>query len=150
MPTANSPRTPKAWEPAYAKYAENDAWLTGDTKTLQKLHSGGSGQATHMYSGTPHRGGLAGVASSMIWGRPVPGGQQRIRFHVPIAADLATLASDVQYSTPTETTFAGDEKGDQKAQQRLDDLMNSDETHAMFNAQGEITYALGATAIIHR
>lgn len=150
MPAANSPWPPKAWAPAYAQYAENDAWLTGDTKTLQSIYSGGRAQATHMHGGTPHRGGLAGAMSSMIWGRPVPPGQQRTRFHVPIAADLATLASDVQYSAPPETTFAGDEKRDQKAQQRLDDLMNSDEAYAMFNAQGEIKSALGATAIIPR
>ena len=50
MPAANTPWTPKAWEAAYAQYAENDAWLTGDTKTLTSLY-GGQSSATHTRGG---------------------------------------------------------------------------------------------------
>ena len=150
MPAANSPWPPKAWAPAYAQYAENDAWLTGDTKTLQQLYTGSSGQATHQHGGTPHKGGLVGAASRLFWGRPVPANESRTRLHVPAAADLATLASDLQYSEPPETVFAGDDKRQQASQDRLDLIMNSDELHATLNSMGEIKAALGATIVIPR
>jgi A118 family predicted phage portal protein len=150
MPAANTPWPPPAWADAYAQYAENDAWLTGDTRALASIYGAQGGGATHTRHGQARRGGLAGAMSTMIWGRPVPAGQQRTRLHVPIPADLATLASDLQYSDPPETSFAGDEQHDEKALARLDGLMNSDEAHAMFNSQGEIKSALGATVIIPR
>ncbi|UOQ58106.1 phage portal protein [Leucobacter allii] len=149
MPAANSPWPPKAWQPAYAQYEENDAWLTGDTTTLQKLYRGE--QATHTRRGQPLRGGLVGAASRFMWGRPVPAGEHRTRVHLPLAADLATLASDLQYSDPPVTDFAdGQEQVTELAQARLDDILNGDAHHAMLNSMGEIKSALGATVIIPR
>ncbi|QYM76922.1 phage portal protein [Leucobacter luti] len=149
MPAANTPWPPKAWAPAYAQYAENDAWLTGDTKTLATLYSG-QGGATHTRAGQAHRGGLVGTMARAFWGRPVAAGESRTRLHVPAPADLATLASDLQYSDPPVTNFLGDAKAEPVAKARLDLLMNSDEAHATFNAQGEIKSALGATIILPR
>ena len=88
--------------------------------------------------------------SRALWGRPVASGESRTRLHVPAPADLATLASDLQYSDPPVTSFLGDTKVDPAAKARLDLLMNSDEAHATFNAQGEIKSALGATIILPR
>lgn len=149
MPAANTPWPPKAWAPAYAQYAENDAWLTGDTKTLASLYSG-QGGATHTRAGQAHRGGVVGAMSRAFWGRPVAAGESRTRLHVPAPADLATLASNLQYSDPPVTNFLGDTKVEPAAKARLDLLMNSDEAHATFNAQGEIKSALGATIILPR
>ncbi|QIK64158.1 phage portal protein [Leucobacter viscericola] len=152
MPAANAPWPPKEWAPAYDQYAENDAWLTGDVKTLQTLYTGQQG-ATHTHNGAPYRGGIAGVASRLFWGRPVPQGEQRTRLHVPAAADLATLASDLQYSDPPVTDFAEVTDGatvNDKARTRLDLIMNSDDTHATLNSMGEVKSALGASIIIPR
>lgn len=149
MPAANTPWPPKAWAPAYAQYAENDAWLTGDTKALERLYVGGRG-ATHQRAGIPHSGGLVGAASRLFWGRPSPQGEQRTRLHVPIPADLATLASDLQYSDPPVTTIEGDEKPDSAAQARADEILNSEPHHAMLNSMGEIKSALGASVIVPR
>lgn len=149
MPGPNTPWPPKEWAPAYAQYAENDAWLTGDVKRLQELYRGEQG-ATHTRNGVPHRGGLAGIAQRMFWGRPVPAGEQRTRLHVPAAGDLATLASDLQYSDPPVTSFAGDEQPNDVAQARLDEIMNSDDLHATLNSMGEVKSALGASIIIPR
>ncbi|WP_449278006.1 hypothetical protein [Leucobacter sp. GX24907] len=150
MPAANSPWPPKAWTDAYAQYAENDAWLTGDTKTLASIYSA-SGGATHTRAGVPHRGGLVGGLSRFMWGRPAPANEGRTRLHVPIPADLATLASDLQYSDPPETTIAeGAEKSTELAQQRVDTILNGDAHHAMLNSMGEIKSALGASVIVPR
>lgn len=151
MPAANTPWPPKAWASAYAQYEENDAWLTGDTKTLQKLYRGEQGNATHTRNGQALRGGLVGAASRFMWGRPVPAGEHRTRVHLPLPADLATLASDLQYSDPPVTAFAdGQDAPAEAAQHRLDDLLNSDQHHAMLNSMGEIKSALGATIVIPR
>ncbi len=151
MPVANSPWPPKTWAPAYAQYAENDAWLTGDTKALAAIYGGQGGSATHTRAGAPHKGGIVGAASRLFWGRPAPANEGRTRLHVPIPADLATLASDLQYSDPPVTTLAeADEKPSEKAEQRLDEILNSDDHHAMLNSMGEIKSALGATVIVPR
>lgn len=150
MPAANTPWPPNAWAPAYAQYAENDAWLTGDTKALAGLY-GGQGGATHTRAGVAHRGGLVGAASRLMWGRPIPAGEQRTRVHLPIPADLATLASDLQYSDPPVTSIAdGGNKVDEKTTARLDLILNSDSHHAMLNSMGEIKSALGATVVLPR
>ena len=56
-----------------------------------------------------------------MWGRPLPPNEQRTRLHLPIPADLATLASALQSSDPPVTSFAeGDEKPSKDAQQPPD------------------------------
>ena len=147
MPAASSPWPPKAWAGAFTQYAENDAWLTGDTTALARMYGGQA--ATHSRDGVPYRGGLLGAMSRAFWGRPAPANEGRTRLHVPVPADLATLASDLQYSDPPETSIAGD-KATELAKARLDVIMNSDEHHAMLNSMGEIKSALGATVIIPR
>ena len=150
MPAANTPWPPKPWNIAYDQYAENDAWLTGDTKALATIYGNASG-ATHMRAGQPHRGGLVGAASRLFWGRPAPANEQRTRLHLPIPADLATLASDLQYSDPPVTAFAeSDETPTSAAEERLNEILNDDSHHAMLNSMGEIKSALGATIIIPR
>lgn len=148
MPAANTPWPPTAWAPAYAQYAENDAWLTGDTKTLATIYSGQNRQATHTRAGVAHRGGLVGAASRFMWGRPVPANEHRTRVHLPIPADLATLASDLQYSDPPVTSLT--DEGNERTQERVDLILNSDDHHAVLNSMGEIKSALGATTIIPR
>lgn len=150
MPAANSAWPPKAWQPAYAQYAENDAWLTGDVKTLERMYAGGRA-ATHQRAGVPYSGGIVGAATRLFWGRPAPANEQRTRLHVPIPADLATLASDLQYSDPPVTSLAeSSEKAAGKAEARLDEILNSDDHHAMLNSMGEIKSALGATVVVPR
>lgn len=69
MPAENTLWPPKTWAPAYKQYAENDAWLTGDTKAIASIY-GNSGQTTHSRAGVAHRGGIVGAVSRMFWGRP--------------------------------------------------------------------------------
>ncbi|KKI18723.1 MULTISPECIES: phage portal protein [unclassified Leucobacter] len=151
MPGPNSPWPPKAWQPAYDQYALNDAWLTGDVAAIARFAGNDQQAATHRHNGTGHRGGIVGAASRMFWGRPVGDGE-RSRVHLPIPADLATLASDLQYSDPPVTSFAetGETTPTDAAQARLDDILNSDAHHAMLNSMGEIKSALGASIIVPR
>ncbi|TFC92051.1 MULTISPECIES: capsid protein [Cryobacterium] len=156
LPAANTAWPPAPWDLAYRAYAENEAWYLGDTDALEKIYRRAE-QGDYSRRGTPMRGGIVGTASRMFWGRPVPAGQTRTRLHIPAAADLSTLSSDLLFSEPPEVQLAVAEvsgasasilvAGPSKEQQRLDLIANSDAAHAMFNTMGELKSALGATVI---
>lgn len=155
IPAPNTAWPPAPWDFAYRAYAENDAWYTGDTDALEKLYRReAQQQATHERRGVPMRGGVVGAATRMFWGRPVPAGENRSRVHVPAAADLAALASDLVFAEPPEVKLAtpstGADGAPGKAQDRLDLIANGDEAHAMFNQMGELKSALGAVALVVR
>lgn len=147
LPEPNSAWPPPAWADAYATYAENEAWYLGDVDKLTKVYNRQqSVRPSYRVNGQVREGGLVGAVSSFFWGRPVPTNQARTRLHVPAAADLATLSSDLMFSEPPEVSIPG-ENADKKAQSRLDIIANSDEAHATFNEMGELKAALGATVI---
>lgn len=154
MPSENTPWPPKSWADAYAQYNVNNAWYLGDVDELERIYAmNASEQPDYMRNGSPRKGGLVGVASRMFWGRPVEPGQSRSKLHIPAPADLATLASDLQYSDPPEVQLQVEQGSGQintKAQDRLDVIMNSEQSHAMYNAMGELKAALGAVVIVPR
>ncbi|MDF2916784.1 MAG: putative phage protein [Microbacterium sp.] len=94
------------------------------------------------------QGGLLGAASRMFWGRPIPAGESRTRLHIPAAADLATLSSDLIFAEPPEVQLGKDQAGiSDKTQTRLDLIANSEDAQATYNTMGELKAALGATVI---
>lgn len=149
IPEPNTPWLPAPWDFAYKAYAENDAWYTGDVEALEKLYQRAV-RPTHVRNGQAMQGGVVGVASRFFWGRPVPAGENRARLHVPAAADLATLASDLVFAEPPEVKLEQTLRASKKAQDRLDLIANGDEAHAAFNMMGELKSALGAVALVTR
>ena len=151
IPEPNNPWLPAPWDFAYKAYAENDAWYTGDVDALQKLYQrAGTTRSTHVRHGQAMQGGVVGAASRFFWGRPVPANENRARLHVPAAADLATLASDLVFAEPPEVKLEQNLRASKKAQDRLDLIANGDEAHATFNMMGELKSALGAVALVTR
>lgn len=145
LPLPNSPWPPPEWAAAYRTYAENEAWYLGDTDMLAKVYGRETAQRpSYRVKGREMTGGFVGAMSRFFWGRPVPVGQNRTRLHIPAAADLATLSSDLMFSEPPTVTIDGLSEA-QTA--RLDLIANSDEAHAMYNEMGELKAALGATVI---
>lgn len=153
IPNPNIKWPPAPWDFAYGVFAENEAWYTGDTDALERIYRRNE-QATHSRRGQPMRGGLVGAASRMFWGRPVPAGESRSRVHVPAAADLATLASDLVFAEPPEVQLPKAQNQTKDAtsasQERLDLIANGDEAHAMFNQMGELKSAFGSVAMVAR
>jgi len=145
LPENNTEWPPKPWDHAYRAYAENEAWYLGDTAQLERIYRRHSqARVTHYRHGQSMSGGVAGAVSQFFWGRPVPTGQHRTRLHVPAAADLATLSSDLVFSEPPEVQL-GETSG--TTQERLNLIANSNPAHAMFNRMGELKAALGAVVI---
>lgn len=156
IPDQNTPWLPAPWDFAYTAFAENEAWWVGDTDALEKIYRRESqADATHQRRGVPMRGGVVGAATRMFWGRPVPANENRARIHVPAAADLATLASDLVFAEPP-TVGLPEKQGSQtkeaskSAQTRLDLIANSDDAHATYNQMGEQKSALGAAVLVTR
>ncbi|MFL2001445.1 hypothetical protein [Microbacterium sp. A1-JK] len=150
IPAQDTAWPPAPWDFAYRVYRENEAWYLGDTDALERIYrkeQQAQRTADYVRNGQAMRGGVVGAASRMFWGRPVPFGENRTRIHVPAAADLATLSSDLIFAEPPEVKLAQDLRAAKKAQTRLDLIANSEDAHATYNTMGELKAALGATVI---
>lgn len=150
---------PLPFDIAFARFAELDAWYTGDTSTLNTIYTGNSG-VTHQVAGRTYRGGVLGTLSKWFWGQPVAAGEDRMKMHLPLAADLCTLSADLLFGEPPQVRFPepkgyiheDDTNGDpvpysHPAQDRLDQIVASDEAHAEWLLGGEYSAALGGTYI---
>lgn len=160
MPTQNTPWPPPQWLPAYLAYAENNAWWTGNRKELEAVYGGNTGRPTIPYARPTRNGRQSTVGSSLreralsfFWGARggtrTHGAPAPIRSHLPAAANLATLSSDLQFAVPPRFLIAGEE-ADSKDEiaVRLRDLMDTDRARAGFNIYGEAKAALGGTITI--
>lgn len=145
---------PAPWDTAFARYRELEAWWTGDTNTLHDIYA--SQAATHVVNGRPHRGGVIGTLSKWWWGQPTPAGEQRMRMHLPLAADLCTLSADllfgeapqIAFHKPDDVETPKDAEGKpmkwrHPAQGRLDSIIGTDDAHAELLQLGEEAAALG-------
>lgn len=147
LPAEGSIFPPKPLLPAYAKMREHAAWYEGDVNELRAIYSGLGSGPSHFHGGAPMRGGVAGFLSRVWWGRPLMSGEERTSLHIPMAANLATLSSDLLNAEPPVFGLAGDEDKTRRdvTEQRLDDIMNSAHAHVAQNEAGELTAALGGT-----
>ncbi len=159
MPTENSAWPPPQWLAAYVAYAENDAWWTGSRQRLESIYGGGNGQHPLV---KPHRNGglvsdiVAGIrdrGKSFFWGAKgrnfTPGAPQPIRTHLPAAANLATLSSDLQFAQSPRFLIPGEEADSKNADAvQLRKLMDADRSLAQLNIYGEMKAALGAAICI--
>ncbi len=159
MPTQNSPWPPPQWLAAYIAYAENDAWWTGSRRRLESVYGGGSARSNLV---KPHRNGglvsdiVAGIrdrGASFFWGAKgrnlTPGAPQPVKTHLPAAANLATLSSDLQFAQSPRFLIPGEEADSTNDDAvLLRELMDADRSLAQLNIYGEMKAALGASISI--
>lgn len=144
------------WPPApfdisAARFAEHDAWWSGDMETLSRIYSGTGAQATHTHKGRAYRGGAVGNLSKMWWGQPIVEGEDRTKMHVGMPAVLARLSAallvgepaKIRWAKPEDAETADGVKWVHPGQARLDTIMASDETHAELLKSAEYSSALG-------
>jgi hypothetical protein len=141
---------PKPFQPYFHQMVEDDAWWTGDMDTVYAIaNNQGGEQATHQRNGVPYAGGVMGFVNrrmSSFWGRPINPNQRRTKLHIPLAADLASLSSDMLWAEPPLFTVSDvDGKPSSGAQDRVDLMLNSPDAHMMLNEAGEVCSALGGT-----
>lgn len=147
---------PEPFDIAMVRFAEHDAWYTGDTAALQAIYSGKGATPTHTHNGRLYRGGVVGTISKMWLGTPIQQDEKRPKTHVPLASNLCMLSADLLFGEPPKFRYArpddfDPEVKDGKAtktwkhpgQDRLNIIMGSDETHAELLQSGEYSAALG-------
>jgi hypothetical protein len=150
---------PEPFDVAFARFRELDAWWTGDTATLQSIYSTSAG--THVVNGQSYRGGVVGTLSKWWWGQPIATDEQRMKMHLPLAADLCTLSADLLFGEAPQVLFRKPATAEaptdgvetvaapwrHEAQDRLDQIIASDEAHAEWLLSGEYAAALGGAYV---
>lgn len=153
---------PEPYDIAFARFRELDAWWSGDAQTLAEIYSGTAqaAAATHTVNGRAYRGGVLGSLSKMFLGQPILKDEKRMRMHLPLAADLCTLSSDLLFGEAPQVLFrrpddAPVEEGETRAsrkrkwvhpaQSRLDEIVAADDAHAELLLWGEYAAALGGS-----
>jgi len=145
LPAPGTEWPPKPYKPAFAEMREYAAWHSGDVDQIRA--ASGGGLPSHFKDGRGYQGGIAGFFSRMFWGRPLVSGEERTALHIPIAANIATLSSDLLNAEPPVYGVAGDDDKSTRSatEQRLDLIWNSADGHEAQAESGELTAALGGT-----
>ncbi|MGO1991975.1 MAG: phage portal protein [Corynebacterium sp.] len=149
LPSDDTAWPPAPWAPLHDMVADAAVWWEGDTRKLQGHYAAGG-------SPTPRpsqfAGGLVGATSRLFWGKPQTPGQPQRKLHLPLAADIANLSANLMFETPPQVHLAQKGKdadgepiraGNDKAQERLDLLVNNDETAERLLVAAESSAALG-------
>lgn len=145
LPQNNTVWPPKPFDQAFDTMRTWDAWYQGDPAQLQNTYSSSSNMPRTRPS--QYRGGAVGAVARMFWGRPIPAGQDRTRLHVPVPSDLATTSADLLFSEPPRLVLPGkaEDAARKPAQARLEEIVNTPETHSGLLEAAELAAALGGT-----
>lgn len=112
------------------------AWWTGSPDALRAAYT--TNRQTVVDRPSQYRGGVAGKAARLWWGRPVGDLRQtHDQTHVPLAADMARTSADMLFADPP--TFRVNDKN---TQDRIDEAVG-DYTYATLAGAGEVGAALG-------
>lgn len=138
LPERGDTFPPEPYDHAQERYAVWNAWYAGDTDHLAALYS----QAGAAVRPSQYAGGLAGMVARFFWGRPTL--QPSKKLHVPIAADVARTSADLLFAqTPQWVISKDDATNFEKAQARLEQLLEGEDVHATLLEAAELQAALG-------
>jgi A118 family predicted phage portal protein len=102
---------PPSWKPVYDRYAEHAAWFSGDVSRLSAVYA--SGTVTGQFWRTTF---------DRFWARAVAAPQRRMMLHIPVAADIATVHSDILFSKPPDFQISDKVDGFKVIQDRLNEI----------------------------
>lgn len=119
LPNNNTPWPPRQLRDVSAKMAEWSAWYGGDHDRLIAAYGGNRPVSFHR---SQYAGGVVGAAARFWWGPPndTVGEADRIRLHIPVAADICQASSDLLFADPPNINSA-DELTSKRLQDYLDD-----------------------------
>lgn len=168
----NTPWPVAPWGAAYATWAENDAWFSGEVAQLERVAQG-KGRAAYAVRPQP---GVAGrvlrALKPSFWGHKPEDGDDSLRLHIPAAADIASLSADLLFSDPPDLFYPTPDVQTQPQQvgtglvlpngqpassllqrptasaqqQRLEQIASSAQAHAAYLEGGAYASAFGAAA----
>lgn len=146
LPTGGQqPWPPKQVAVPYEKFVPWAAWYSGDPDELAAFYMQVSQRVTNRPHARPsqYRGGLVGTLARWFWGQPIPQGEKRSKYHVPLPADIASTSAALLFAeapnvmVPENVT---DTSG--KTQDALDRLVD-DEFYTCLLEGAEVNAALG-------
>ncbi len=117
-----------------------EAWWSGEQDHLERAYGGArSAQQQHWDRARPsqYAGGVVGAVSRWFWGSPPAGVEKPIRYHAPLAADLAVTAGTVLVGEAPEITT------DDRRQADLDSLLDDVGLRATLIEAAETAAAAG-------
>lgn len=118
-----------------------EAWWSGEQDHLERVYGGArSAQQQHWDRARPsqYSGGVVGTVSRWFWGAPPTGVEKPVRYHTPLAADLATTAGTVLVGEAPEITADTDAR-----QAGLDQLLDDVGLRATLIEAAETAAAAG-------
>jgi A118 family predicted phage portal protein len=136
----------------YWNYAQYGAWYGGDPVRLAAVYGGAANIDSYLgyaVQSSKDKGGPMSWLRGMFWARrstALP--FQRMRLHVPLAADIATTSSDLLFSKSIYINVGdahkeGASTEDKDAQTRLEELMQLNEVRSTLIEAAESCAALG-------
>lgn len=122
LPTANTAWPPAPHDQVFQACQERQVWWEGDPDALAAFYGRDGGYSSPSGVRQRVRGAIDG-----FWGRPRPATNAPKRLHVPVAADIGRIAASTLFSEPVSFS---DPSGDEKVQDTLDAILNTDETYS--------------------
>lgn len=145
LPDGNVTWPPKEFDDYFDLLEIFDGWYTGDVESLSQKYQ--NRPITHR---AQFNGGIVGLGARAWWGKPPAGGEERSRLHIPLAADIATLSADYLFSEAPRVVLPGERSKNgntprDRAQQRVEKIINTPAFHSLLLESGEVASALGGT-----
>lgn len=134
-PPALTQWPPARWRPLFDMVAESAAWWEGEAKSLNAQYAG-------KMRPSQFAGGVVGATARFFWGKPNLPGQTQKKTHLPLPADIAATVASLLFDTPPSFEIAPDGGNDQ-ASERLDLLLNNEQTASELLVAAESCSALG-------
>lgn len=133
---------PPAFDPAYSAYRDWDALYAGDPDRLRAVFQGRGYGPTSPNRTRPsqYAGGVVGRLSRWFWGSPPTPGVRDARLHLPLPADVASVAASVLFSEPIKLTPPED--APEGVAERFEQLL-ADGFQATLRQAAEVCSALG-------
>ena len=98
LPTSNTAWPPIQFQKAYEQFAVDDAWYTSDEEALEWLYA-----VNRLQTKTS----IWGQVKRFFWGSPTPmtSTQRPVKMHVPVAAEVSRMSSQILFGQMPEVGF---------------------------------------------
>lgn len=148
LPRDNETWPPKPLRPALDLMETHDAWYLGDPAVLTGIYRG----EKYQNHASQYRGGLVGFVARLWWGKPAKDGEARMKLHLPLPADIATMSADLLFSEPPRVVIPDASKTstdgtivESEEQKAIEQVVNTAEVFTTLLEAAEIAAALGGS-----
>lgn len=142
---------PKWMDPIRDKYAEWNAWYSGEPSELSKAYGGGGVGIDTWVQNRPsqYRGGVFGALARAMWGSPIKNdSSDQNKLHIPIASDIAAMSADLLFGEPPSITIDKKAARGVATKKAVEDLEDKDGLWVSMREGAEVCSAGGSTYLV--